>query len=227
MPSWLSNLLPILLLLSVVALVLWRLPKVDLGHSRAFKRRRFLNWFPLGLTYAFLYMGRYNFSANAATLNELGLIDKQQFGNIDGWASLTYGLAFLLNGPLTDRWGGRATILLSAGGSAVVNLMLGALVTAMTGGAMDKGTFLSAFGVLQALNMYFQSFGAVSIVKVNAPWFHVRERGVLGGVFGILISSGSTSPTTGPARWPARSTWRRRSSSPPSSCWRWPRWTCS
>jgi OPA family glycerol-3-phosphate transporter-like MFS transporter len=38
--------------------------------------------------------------------------------------------------------------------------------------------------------MYFQSFGAVSIVKVNASWFHVRERGVFGGIFGILISLG-------------------------------------
>jgi OPA family glycerol-3-phosphate transporter-like MFS transporter len=38
--------------------------------------------------------------------------------------------------------------------------------------------------------MYFQSFGAVAIVKVNAPWFHVRERGVFGAIFGILISLG-------------------------------------
>jgi OPA family glycerol-3-phosphate transporter-like MFS transporter len=38
--------------------------------------------------------------------------------------------------------------------------------------------------------MYFQSFGAVSIVKCNAPWFHVRERGVFGAIFGILISLG-------------------------------------
>jgi OPA family glycerol-3-phosphate transporter-like MFS transporter len=43
---------------------------------------------------------------------------------------------------------------------------------------------------LNGLNMYFQSFGAVSIVKVNAHWFHVRERGVLGALFGILISLG-------------------------------------
>jgi ABC-type antimicrobial peptide transport system permease subunit len=41
--------------------------------------------------------------------------------------------------------------------------------------------------VTSTLNMYFQSFGAVSIVKVNAPWFHVRERGLLGGVFGLVI----------------------------------------
>jgi MFS transporter, OPA family, glycerol-3-phosphate transporter len=43
---------------------------------------------------------------------------------------------------------------------------------------------------LYALNMYFQSFGAVSIVKVNSAWFHLRERGTFGGIFGILISLG-------------------------------------
>jgi len=30
----------------------------------------------------------------------------------------------------------------------------------------------------------------VSIVKVNSHWFHVRERGMFGGIFGILISTG-------------------------------------
>jgi OPA family glycerol-3-phosphate transporter-like MFS transporter len=50
--------------------------------------------------------------------------------------------------------------------------------------------FLAVFSVLYAVNMYFQSFGAVAIVKVNAPWFHVRERGVFGAIFGILISLG-------------------------------------
>src|SRR3954453_22464991 len=38
--------------------------------------------------------------------------------------------------------------------------------------------------------MDFQSLGAVSIVKVNASWFHLRERGTFGGIFGILISLG-------------------------------------
>jgi OPA family glycerol-3-phosphate transporter-like MFS transporter len=44
--------------------------------------------------------------------------------------------------------------------------------------------------LLFSLNMYFQSFGAVAIVKVNASWFHLRERGTFGGIFGILISLG-------------------------------------
>jgi len=31
-----------------------------LRHGPWFLSRRFINWFPLGMTYAFLYMGRYN-----------------------------------------------------------------------------------------------------------------------------------------------------------------------
>jgi OPA family glycerol-3-phosphate transporter-like MFS transporter len=50
--------------------------------------------------------------------------------------------------------------------------------------------FVYVYSVLYAVNMYFQSFGAVAIVKVNAAWFHVRERGVFGAIFGILISLG-------------------------------------
>ena len=190
MPKALENLLPILLLLGAIAGVLWRLPKVDLGHSPQFKRRRFFNWFPLGLTYAFLYFGRYNLSAVQPDLDKLGLLTKAQFGNIDGAGAITYGVAFLLNGPLTDRWGGRTTILIAAGGSAVMNVVMGALFSLSKSGAIDHTQLVTFLTFANAANMYFQSFGAVSIVKVNANWFHLRERGVLGGVFGILISLG-------------------------------------
>jgi OPA family glycerol-3-phosphate transporter-like MFS transporter len=47
-----------------------------------------------------------------------------------------------------------------------------------------------AFSVIYSLNMYFQSYGAVSIIKVKSYWFHVRERGVFGAIFGTLISFG-------------------------------------
>jgi OPA family glycerol-3-phosphate transporter-like MFS transporter len=88
---------------------------------------------------------------------------------------------------LTDRWGGRATILIAAAGAGVANLWMGYMAaTHNTFGMSVPTAFTVAFG----LNMYFQSFGAVSIVKVNAAWFHVRERGTFGGIFGILISLG-------------------------------------
>jgi OPA family glycerol-3-phosphate transporter-like MFS transporter len=187
LPAWLSNALPIVLLLVAIGVVLARLPKVDVGHSEAFKRRRLLNWVPLGMTYAFLYFGRYNLSAIVDKFEHAHLLTKTQFGDIDGIGAVTYGVAFLLNGPLTDRFGGRATLLVAAGGSAAMNVVM---ALAVGHAAEDPHRFYNVLLMANAANMYFQSFGAVSIVKVNAPWFHVRERGVLGGLFGILISLG-------------------------------------
>lgn len=190
LPAWLQQLLPIAVLLAVIGFVLNRLPSIDMGHSPEFKRRRVMNWVPLGMTYAFLYFGRYNLSAIIDMLEKAGHLTKAQFGDIDGVGAWVYGIAFLLNGPLTDKLGGRFTILLAAGGAAAANLGMAACFWSIQQGGMDSETLRTALLVLNSLNMYFQSFGAVSIVKVNAQWFHVRERGVLGGMFGVLISLG-------------------------------------
>jgi len=193
MPIWLEKSYPILLLLVAVAIVVSRLPKVDLGHDARFKRRRKLNWIVLGLTYSILYFGRYNLSAIAGELDRSGVLSRRDFNEIDGVGLAVYGIAFLLNGPLADRWGGRTTILLAAGGSAVMNAGMAFAMAHHARTASDGGSdemLKPALMWLNAANMYFQSFGAVSIVKVNAAWFHVRERGVLGGLFGILISLG-------------------------------------
>ena len=116
LPQGLAELLPIVLLLAAVVVVLRRLPKVELGHTDAFKRRRLWNWLPLGLTYAFLYMGRYNLTVSKNALGDL--MTKEDFGTIFFWGTLVYGFAFVINGPLTDRFGGRAAILLSAVGAS-------------------------------------------------------------------------------------------------------------
>ncbi len=189
-PEWLQKFLPICILLVVVGGVVSLLPKVELGHSAAYKRRRLMNWVPLGLTYAFLYFGRYNLSAIAGELDKAGILAKATFNEIDGVGAWVYGISFLINGPLADRFGGRLTMLVGTTGSALVNVgMALAMQKAILPGADATGT-RDDLMMLNAANMYFQSFGAVSIVKVNAPWFHVRERGVLGGLFGVLISLG-------------------------------------
>lgn len=56
--------------------------------------------------------------------------------------------------------------------------------------AKTASSLLSVFIIIWIINCYFQSYGALSIVKVNAAWFHVRERGVFGGIFGIMIQAG-------------------------------------
>ncbi len=156
-----------------------------MGHSRAYRRRRFLNWFPLGITYATFYMGRYNLNVSSTTMMDHFHLDKAQFGTIATAGFWTYALSVIINGPLSDRIGGKKAILIGAAGATAVNLLVGLL---FLNGWQTR--IVVGMSLLYAVNQYFQSYAAMSIVKVNAPWFHVRERGVFGGVFGIMISSG-------------------------------------
>ncbi|MDE2293802.1 MAG: MFS transporter [Elusimicrobia bacterium] len=155
-------------------------------HSWPYRTRRFINWFLLGLTYATFYMGRYNLNVIKSHVEKTFLGGSQtQFGVIAMCGFWTYALSELVNGPLADRIGGRKAILLGAFGAATFNMAMGLLF--LGGFANHLIIFMS---LLYSLNMFFQSFGAMSVVKVNAPWFHVDERGVFGGVFGIMISLG-------------------------------------
>jgi OPA family glycerol-3-phosphate transporter-like MFS transporter len=149
--------------------------------------RRFINWFPLGMTYAFLYMGRYNLTV---AKNALGsLMSNEDFGLIFAAGTATYAFSFLVNGPLVDRIGGKKGILIAALGAAVANIALGVVTWLVLTDRLHI-RLLGVFCAIYGLNMYFQSYGAVSIIKVKANWFHVRERGVFGAIFGTLISLG-------------------------------------
>jgi len=188
------------ILLVVIGVVVWRLPKIDLGHSDAFRKRRAMNWLPLGLTYAFLYMGRYNIKVSQHAFEEMpnasggSLMGNAEFAGIFAVGTIVYAVSFLINGPLTDKYGGRRMILIGATGSGIMNALMGAGAWSLLNqGPMHEylaANFLVVYSALYGVNMYFQSFGATAIVKVNAPWFHVRERGVFGAIFGILISLG-------------------------------------
>ncbi|HNT28796.1 MAG TPA: hypothetical protein PKH10_11545, partial [bacterium] len=92
-------------------------------HSTAFRRRRFLNWFPLGLAYALLYMGRYNLTVSKNALGDL--MTKADFGDIFGIGAVVYAFSFLINGPLVDRIGGKRGMLVGVAGAAFANLLMG------------------------------------------------------------------------------------------------------
>lgn len=158
-------------------------------HTAAFRTRRFWNWFPMGLTYALLYMGRYNLTVSKSALGDL--MTKDDFGWIFGAGAVVYAVSFLINGPLVDRIGGKKGILIAALGAGAMNIAMGFYLKTVLASNNPAGEPLRlVFSILYGLNMYFQSYGAVSIVKVNAHWFHVRERGVFSGIFGIMIASG-------------------------------------
>jgi len=176
----------------------------------AFRRRRTANWMVLGLLYAFFYMSRYNFAATMSELSKTFGWSNTQLGYFETMMPLVYGLSVVFNGPLADRIGGRKAFLFGAVGVTLMNVAFGACTLAVvtpavvtgTGhdahvvtaavlrGGFTPGSLLLLMVSVWAINGYFQSFGALSIVKVNAQWFHVLERGTFAGVFGVLIRLG-------------------------------------
>src|SRR5690349_17839585 len=125
-----------------------------LNHSRWFITRRFINWFPLGMTYAFLYMGRYNLNVSKNALGSL--MTKEDLGTIFAIGTLVYGLSFIVNGPLVDKIGGKKGIIISAIGASICNVLLGALTYLVLTNQL-KVKLILAYSVVYALNMYFQS----------------------------------------------------------------------
>lgn len=179
-------------------------------HSPDFRRRRAFNWLSLGILYAFFYMTRYNYTAIAPLLADTLGWRNTELGVFETIMPLVYGLSVVLNGPFADRVGGKRAFLFGAAGVTVMNLLFGlaafAVVTPATwegvGMAhhvvapatlrfgLSGGSLLTMMAIVWGINGYFQSFGALSIVKVNAQWFHVRERGTFSGIFGVLIRMG-------------------------------------
>lgn len=157
-------------------------------YTEEFRRRRALNWLTLGFTYAAMYMGRYNLSFANKSLSDNYGWDKTQIGTIITAALTIYGLSAMFNGPIADKIGGRKAMLIGSIGTVVFNLFFGL-------GAyfefLGKGTLLlTYFASVWALNSYFQSYSALSLIKVNAGWFKVSERGVFSAIFGSMIQSG-------------------------------------
>src|SRR5271169_4682212 len=101
------------LMLTVIAFYFLSNP---LRHSGWFTIRRFINWFPLGMTYSFLYMGRYNLNVSKNALGSL--MSNRDFGLIFAAGTLTYAFSFVINGPLVDKIGGKKGIIIAALGAA-------------------------------------------------------------------------------------------------------------
>lgn len=175
-----------------------------------FRRRRVVNWMSLGILYAFFYTTRYNYTAAAPALaNVLGW-KNTDLGIFETVMPLVYGLSVVFNGPLADRVGGKKAFLWGSVGVIVMNVLFGLASLAVVSPAVWKGTgmaseiitpavlkfglsgdtILTLMAIVWGFNGFFQSFGALSIVKVNAQWFHVLERGTFSGIFGVLIRLG-------------------------------------
>ena len=165
--------------------------------SAEFRRLRVINWLSLGFLYAFFYMTRYNYTAVSPILADILGWKNTELGVFETVMPLVYGLSVVLNGPFADRIGGKKAFLFGAVGVVIspavwegTGLARHVVTPAGLGFGLSGGMILTLMAIVWGLNGYFQSFGALSIVKVNAQWFHVRERGTFAGIFGVLIRMG-------------------------------------
>ncbi len=153
-------------------------------HPPGFRQRRAWNWVSIGLLYASYYMCRYNFRfATPGMIAEFHFSTYQITDMLAIW-SLAYGTGQLINGLLTDRIGGRLSLLIGAVGTIAINLIFGF--------ASLAGTF-TTFSLIWLLNGYLQSFGCPGMVKINAAWFARQERGTFSGIFGLMIQLGQVA----------------------------------
>ena len=172
-----------------------------------FRARRAQNWLLLGVLYALFYMSRYNYSATSAYLASVFGWRNAELGIFETVMPLVYGLSVVLNGPIADRIGGKRAFLIGTAGAICANLAFGCsalfvvkpavwdaakhvVAPVQLASGLSARELLVAMASIWAVNGFFQSFGALSIVKVNAQWFTIRERGTFAGIFGVLIRFG-------------------------------------
>jgi len=185
-------------------------PSVYPQLSAEFKQRRTLNWLAVGLLYAFFYTTRYNWTVVSPKIADVLGWQNAQLGVFELWMPIVYAFSVIFNGPIADRIGGKKAFLFGAVGVVIMNVLFGLASTAVVTPAVWEGVkdakhlvtpavlkpgiqpggLLTFMAVVWGLNGFFQAFGALSIVKINAHWFHVRERGTFSGVFGVLIRLG-------------------------------------
>ena len=156
------------------------------GGSSRFARRRLANWVTLGAAYSALYLARYNLSLVSEPLSRAYGWSRAEVGTIVSVGFTVYGLAAAANGPLVDRIGGRRAMLIGLAGAAAANAAVG--LTSYSG--LPASSLWWLLAALWAVNGAFQSFSALSLVKVNAAWFGVRERGAFSAILTGLIQCG-------------------------------------
>lgn len=138
----------------------------------------------LGLLYASYYMCRYNFRFATPGMIEEYQFTRAQITDMLAIWSLAYGTGQLVNGLLSDRIGGRRSMLIGGIGTILVNFLFGF--------GSFAGTF-TTFSLIWLINGYLQAFGAPGMVKINAAWFARQERGTFAGIFGFMIQLGQVA----------------------------------
>ena len=89
--------------------------------------------------------------------------------------------------PLYFRIGGQLASIIGAGGSGIANIVTGIFLAFEHIHGPANIAFLM---LLFSFNDFFQTFCTTAICKVGVNWYHISERGLFSGIFGVVIAYG-------------------------------------
>jgi len=127
------------------------------------------------------YMCRYNLPIANKAISDTFNFSKGDMGLIITTSMWAYAFGQVINGLLSDRLGGKHTMLIGAIGTIVMNLLFG--IASFWG-------LLGLFVAIRGIDGYMQSFGSPGMIKINVSWFNKRERGQFAGTYGFMINLG-------------------------------------
>ncbi|MFG3258707.1 MFS transporter [Streptomyces sp. NPDC048172] len=140
-------------------------PELAPVSRRAFTRLKWRMLLAAMFCYFFFYTGRQTFGFAIPGMEEdLGL-SKTTLGAISGILLWCYAAGQMINGNLTDKWGGRR--MMSAG----------AVLSTVLNWATSFGTGARSLGLLWGMNGYAQSLGWPAGGRVISNWWTPHERG--------------------------------------------------
>jgi OPA family glycerol-3-phosphate transporter-like MFS transporter len=133
--------------------------------------------------FSFYYVLEFFFSK----VHELLGITVTQFGIITTGGYITYAVFVVINGYIVDRLGGRSAMLIGLAGTSIMNAGMGffTLYTPIKG--ILNVVILT---IMFSVSDFFQTFCTTAICKVGVHWYHISERGLFSGIFGIIIAFG-------------------------------------
>lgn len=149
----------------------------DVRRSRKWQR---ITLITLLTGYAGYYVCRSNLSvAGPLLLGEFASagLTKEHLGTIASVGVLFYAGGKIVNGVLSDYFGGRRLFLLGMFASVLATVLFG-----FAG--------MAAFIAIWAANRFFQSMGWVALVKVSSRWYPVRVHATMLGILSMSFLAG-------------------------------------
>lgn len=153
------------------------------SELRQITRWRLTTFWSLLIGYVGYYICRGNLAAAFPLLEQEFGYSNIQLGLIASLSEIAYAVGKFINGPLTDRIGGRRIFFVGMAGAIFWNLIF------------SLSSSLTAFIVIWCFCRYFLSMGWGGMTKTIANWYPRKRYGTVMGFMSVSIQFGGVAAT--------------------------------